>query len=153
MSFKPIPLPFALNELEPYISAETVDFHYNKHHTGYSVKLNNLVKDTSLATSTLEEILKHPENLEIPVFQSAAQIWNHDFLWQSLAPPSKSAAGPSDKLRELLVRDFGSLEAFKKKFSDLAIGHFGSGWVWLVLNNTTGKLDVIGTHDAENPLA
>ncbi|KAJ3098428.1 Superoxide dismutase [Phlyctochytrium planicorne] len=143
------PLPYALSALAPYISAETLEFHYGKHHAGYITKLNSLVEGTSLKSLSIEEILrKDRSTLPAGVYNSAAQAWNHTFYWKSMTTPAESAKGPSPKLKKLLTDSFGSEQAFRQKFSDVAAGHFGSGWAWLVQDNKTGLLKITETHDA-----
>lgn len=147
-------LPYDLNGLAPYISAETLDFHYNKHHKGYLTKLNAAAENTPLKDLSLEEIIlnkgKH-EHVSQAVYNSAAQTWNHTFYWSSMAPPSEGQSGhrePTGALKDAIVKDFGSYDAFKKKFSDVAAGHFASGWAWLVKEKGSGTLKIVDTHDA-----
>ncbi|KAJ3317468.1 Fibronectin type III and SPRY domain-containing protein 1 [Blyttiomyces sp. JEL0837] len=147
------PLPYALGALAPYISAETLDYHYNKHHASYVAKLNSLLQnDTKLRSlSILEIIRKDPKSLPAGVYNSAAQAWNHEFYWKSLTPPISVAAAtpvPSPRMNALITKSFGSYDAFKQKFSDVAAGHFGSGWAWLVQDKKTGLLKITETHDA-----
>ncbi|KAI8848673.1 iron-containing superoxide dismutase [Chytridium lagenaria] len=149
MVFALSPLPYALNALAPLISAETLDFHYNKHHAGYITKLNSIVEGTSLKSLSLEQILrKDRSTLPAGVYNSAAQAWNHSFYWKSLTTPTESAKGPSPRLKSLIERSFGSEQNFRKQFSDVAAGHFGSGWAWLVQDNSSGLLKVTDSHDA-----
>eukprot|EP00002_Diphylleia_rotans_P008755 TRINITY_DN18743_c0_g1_i1.p1 TRINITY_DN18743_c0_g1~~TRINITY_DN18743_c0_g1_i1.p1 ORF type:complete len:197 (-),score=22.80 TRINITY_DN18743_c0_g1_i1:290-880(-) len=141
------PLPYARDALAPHISAETLDFHYGKHHQTYVTNLNKLVDGTDLAAKSLEDLVKTAA--PGPVFNNAAQIWNHTFYWNSLKP--NGGGQPTGALLEAIVADFGSYEAFKEKFSAAATTHFGSGWAWLV-RNASGKLEVVSTHDAGCPL-
>ena len=140
-------LPYGEDGLSPHISKETVQYHYGKHHQTYVTNLNNFVsKQADLQGKSLEEILKTaPVG---PVFNNAAQVWNHNFYWLSLSP--NGGGKPHGKIAELIDRDFGSFDAFKEKFTAVATGHFASGWAWLVQND--GKLAVVDTHDAGNPL-
>jgi Fe-Mn family superoxide dismutase len=154
--YQPIPLPYPQDGLEPYISARTISFHYGKHHQGYADKLNGLVKGTNLAGKPLEEIvkatssvssLKDRENAQI--FNNAAQVWNHDFFWKSMRP--RGGGRPEGRLAELIKSSFGSFESFKKQFTEAALGQFGSGWAWLVMDG--GKLKVMTTANADTPIA
>jgi len=145
MKFELMQLPYAENALEPYISSETISYHYGKHHAGYVNKLNTLIEGTEFATQSLEEIIK---NATGGIFNNAAQVYNHNFYWNGLlASPTKA----TDALSTLITRDFGSMEAFKKQFLAAAAGLFGSGWAWLVLNKE-GKLVIVAYSNADNPL-
>lgn len=154
MPFTLPPLPYAQDALAPHISAETLDFHYNKHHAGYVTKLNGLVANSDLEKRKLDDIVaSDPKSLPAGVYNNAAQIWNHTFYWQSMAPPNAGGGGkPSGPLMAAIESSFGSYDAFVKLFSDTAAGHFGSGWAWLVLDGASGKLKIVDTHDAGNPL-
>eukprot|EP01125_Pyxidicula_operculata_P014804 TRINITY_DN497_c0_g1_i1.p1 TRINITY_DN497_c0_g1~~TRINITY_DN497_c0_g1_i1.p1 ORF type:complete len:192 (-),score=56.11 TRINITY_DN497_c0_g1_i1:236-811(-) len=145
MAFTLKELPWAKNALAPIISEETVEFHYGKHHAGYVTKLNGLVKDTPLASKTLEELVRTEKG---KIFNLAAQIWNHTFYWDSLIP---GGSAPSGALLEKINADFGSFDKFKQEMSDVANNHFGSGWAWLV-KKADGKLAVYSTSDAANPM-
>ena len=124
-----------------------MEFHYGKHHAGYVAKLNAAAeKDASLAQTSLDDLVLKASGV---TFNLAAQIWNHTFYWNCLSP--NGGGEPKGKIAELINRDFGSFAAFKTQFSDVAGGHFGSGWAWLV-QNESDKLEVVGTHDAANPL-
>ena len=139
------PLPFAEDALAPVISAETIRFHYGKHHRKYVDTANQLIGKEPLPARSLEELVRSSTG---KLFNNAAQAWNHDFYWQSLSPrPSQ----PGGALRGQLERDFGSYEAFVDRFSTAAIGQFGSGWAWLVQKD--GKLEVMTTPNAETPMA
>ncbi len=146
MSFKLPELPYAKDALEPHISAETLEYHYGKHHQTYVDKLNGLVEGTEFADKSLEDIISASSG---GLFNNAAQVWNHTFYWHCLSP--KGGGKPSGKLAELIDRDFGSFDDFEKKFTDTAIATFGSGWAWLV-QNPDGKLDVISTSNADTPI-
>ena len=152
MSYTLPPLPYALDALAPVISAETLDYHYNKHHAGYVTKLNALVlNNASLKDVSLDALLlKDRSTLPAGVYNCAAQTWNHTFYWKSLTAPKPAGTAnlPSEKLNGLIVKSFGSFDAFKKSFSDVAAGHFGSGWAWLVQDKATGLLKIVETHDA-----
>ncbi|ETO91236.1 MAG: superoxide dismutase [Candidatus Xenolissoclinum pacificiensis L6] len=152
MSITLMDLPYSEDALEPFISKKTVFFHYHKHHAGYVKNLNNLIKDTELQEKSLEEIILDAYQMpKQKIFNNAAQIWNHNMMWQSLSLPSTSGE-PSEQLTELIVRSFGSIESLKEKLHEAAIGHFGSGWVWLVLNKNTSKLEIMTTLNANTPL-
>jgi Fe-Mn family superoxide dismutase len=143
------PLPWKDDALDPVISPKTISFHYGKHHKAYIDNLNKLVEGKPYATMTLEEIVKASAKVEadMGVFNNAAQAWNHDFYWHSLAPNAKP---PEGKLLDKIKADFGSLDECKKKLLDAAKGQFGSGWAWLVLDG--GKLGVTKTANADNPI-
>ncbi len=147
MAFTLPDLPYAKDALEPHISAETLEYHYGKHHQTYVDKLNGLVeKDAGLAGKSLEDIIKSSSG---GVFNNAAQVWNHTFYWHCLSP--NGGGEPDGRLGELIQRDFGSFEEFKSRFTETAINTFGSGWAWLV-QNPDGKLDIVSTSNAETPL-
>ncbi|KAJ3330496.1 hypothetical protein HDU76_005525 [Blyttiomyces sp. JEL0837] len=127
--------------------------HYGKHHQAYVTKLNQLAAGTPLKDQSLDEIVAKGPSGGLPagVYNSAAQTWNHTFYWKSLTPVAQGAGPnnqPSDKLKALIEKSFGSFDAFKTKFSDSAAGHFGSGWAWLVQDKATGLLKIVDTHDA-----
>ncbi|KAJ3219187.1 hypothetical protein HDU67_002183 [Dinochytrium kinnereticum] len=154
MAYTLTALPYALDALAPAISAETLDFHYNKHHASYVTKLNTLVASSPLKDSSIEEIVKKDRStLPAGVYNSAAQAWNHSFYWESLAPLKENVHTPSERMAALITKSFGSYDAFKTKFTDAAAGHFGSGWAWLVQEKSTGLLKVIDTHDAVSALS
>ncbi|MDD5629734.1 MAG: superoxide dismutase [Elusimicrobia bacterium] len=140
-------LPFAKDALAPHISAETLEFHHGKHHRAYVDNLNKLLAGSPLAAETsLEEVVrKAPQG---PLFNNAAQVWNHTFYWNSLSP--KGGGEPKGRLAAELVKAFGSLAKFQEEFTAKAVGHFGSGWAWLVLRD--GKLSVETTPNAGTPL-
>ncbi len=139
------PLPYAMNALAPTLSQETLEYHYGKHHQAYVNNLNNLIKDTEFASLSLEEtILKSTGG----IFNNAAQVWNHTFYWHCLSPKSSEPSGP---LADALIKKFGSIEDFKKQFSQAAITVFGSGWAWLV-KNSDGSLEIVQTSNAGTPM-
>ncbi len=140
-------LPYAQDALEPHISANTLSFHYGKHHAGYIKKLNAAVEGTDLAGLSLEELIaKGPST---GVFNNAAQTYNHTFYWNSLSP--NGGGEPTGKVADAINGAFGSFEAFKAAFTSAAGTHFGSGWGWLV-KDADGNLSVTSTHDAGCPL-
>ncbi len=144
-------LPYGEDALEPIISARTISFHYGKHHAGYVNTLNKLVEGTSLAGRPLEQIVrfvaKDPKTRVI--FHNAAQVWNHNFYWPSMA--AKGGGEPAGKLQRSIESAFGSFKDFRSAFTKAAVGEFGSGWVWLVVNSE-GKLEICVTNDADTPL-
>ncbi|HIF9184207.1 TPA: superoxide dismutase [Fe] [Photobacterium damselae] len=146
MAFELPALPYAKDALEPHISAETIEYHYGKHHNTYVVKLNGLVKGTDLADKSLEEIIKSSAG---GVFNNAAQVWNHTFYWHCLSP--NAGGEPTGEVAEAINKAFGSFEAFKAQFTDSAVNNFGSGWTWLV-KNTDGTLAIMNTSNAGCPI-
>ena len=140
-------LPYAKDALAPHISAETLEFHYGKHHATYVTNLNKLIIGTEFANLPLEEIVKRASG---GIFNNAAQVWNHTFYWNCLAP--KAGGEPTGALAEAINLGFGSFAAFKEKFTATAVGTFGSGWAWLV-KNPDGSLALESTSNAANPLA
>ena len=147
MSFELPKLPYALDALEPHISKETLEYHYGKHHQTYVTNLNNLVKGTNLENKSLEELIKTTEG---GIFNNAAQVWNHTFYWNCLAPNAGGA--PTGKIAEAINKAFGSFEEFKKQFNDAAAKNFGSGWTWLV-KKADGSLAIVNTSNAATPVS
>ena len=139
-------LPWPKDALAPTISAETIEYHYGKHHKAYVDKLNALIEGTPLAKASLEEIVKTSEG---GVFNNAAQVWNHTFYWHCLAP--RAGGEPRGALGDALTSSFGSFGSFKEKFSNAAATLFGSGWTWLV-KNKAGALEIVQTQNAGCPL-
>jgi Fe-Mn family superoxide dismutase len=139
-------LPYAKNALEPHISAETIDFHYGKHHQTYVTNLNNLIQNTEFEKLSLEEIIMKSSG---GVFNNAAQVWNHTFYWNGLSP--KGGGQPKGPLADAIAKTFGSFDEFKQKFTQTAIGTFGSGWAWLV-KNKDGTLAIVSTSNAATPM-
>ncbi len=146
MAFELAPLPFSPSDFPGKISAETFEYHHGKHHRTYVDNLNKLVKDTAQEHQSLIEIIKNSSG---PIFNNAAQVWNHDFYWKSIDP--NGGKMPSGKLTELISKHFGSFAEFKTKFSQAAVGNFGSGWTWLV-QQADGSLAIVNTSNADNPL-
>ena len=141
------PLPYAEEALEPHISRETIQFHYGKHHQTYVNNLNNMVGGTEFEDSSLEEIIVNaPAG---PIFNNAAQVWNHTCYWNSMKPEGGGA--PGGALAEAIDKAFGSFDDFKKEFSARAAGNFGSGWTWLVKNGD-GTVSIENTSNAGCPL-
>lgn len=147
MSFELPKLPYALDALEPHISKETLEYHYGKHHQTYVTNLNNLVKGTDLESKSLEEIIKSTDG---GIFNNAAQVWNHTFYWNCLAPNAGGA--PTGKIADSINKAFGSFEEFKKQFNDAAAKNFGSGWTWLV-KKADGSVAIVNTSNAATPVS
>jgi Fe-Mn family superoxide dismutase len=144
MTIALIPLPYALDALEPHISSKTLEIHHGAHHKTYVDKLNAAIAGTDNEGKTVEEIAKAASG---PLFNNSAQTWNHGFYWYSLSP-EKTA--PSEALAAAITADFGSVDALLEALSNEAVNHFSNGWAWLVLDD--GKLKVISTHDADSAL-
>ena len=139
-------LPYAMDALEPYLSKETLDFHYGRHHKTYVDNLNKLLSGTTLENKSLEEIVL---NATDSIFNNAAQIYNHTFYWNCLSP--SGVGRPGRELLKAVNESFGNLEAFKEKFFLSSMSLFGSGWTWLVKDNI-GKLSIINTINANTPI-
>ncbi|WP_440904114.1 superoxide dismutase [Fe] [Catenovulum sp. SX2] len=146
MAFELPALPYAKDALEPHISAETIEYHYGKHHQTYVTKLNGLVEGTELANKSLEEIVKTSEG---GIFNNAAQIWNHTFYWNCLSP--NGGGEPTGKVADAINAAFGSFAEFKAQLNDKAVNNFGSSWTWLV-KNADGSLAIVNTSNAGTPL-
>lgn len=140
------PLPYAEDALAPYISLETIQYHYGKHHQAYVTNLNNLIPGTEFENMPLEEIVKKSSG---GIFNNAAQVWNHTFFCNSLSPNGGGA--PSGALGDAINAKWGSFDAFKEAFAKAAVGTFGSGWAWLV-KKADGSLDIVSTSNAATPL-
>jgi Fe-Mn family superoxide dismutase len=150
MAFELPPLPYDYDALDPYISARTLEFHHDKHHAGYVTNLNNLTKDTDLASKSLEEVIMASANdpAKGGIFNNAAQVWNHTFFWNCMK--SNGGGSPSGELADKINAAFGSLDQFKQEFKNAGATQFGSGYAWLVLDN--GDLKVVKTPNAVNPM-
>ncbi|KAH8741864.1 superoxide dismutase [Cryptosporidium ryanae] len=149
MSFILPSLPYDRAALEPVISAETLDYHHGKHHAGYVTKLNSLVKGTEFESET--DLMKVIMRSSGPIYNNACQVWNHTFYWNCLRSPVEGNA-PNSKLLNMINNSFGSLDSFKELFLSNALGHFGSGWIWLVIDpDNSGKLKIVQTHDGDYP--
>ncbi|MGL4227718.1 MAG: superoxide dismutase, partial [Tannerellaceae bacterium] len=146
MKFELPKLPYANNALEPVISEETINFHYGKHHQAYVNNLNNLIQGTKFENADLVTIIKESDG---PIFNNAAQVWNHTFYFNSFKPNGGGA--PKGKLAEAINATWGSFDNFKKEFNTASTGLFGSGWAWLV-KDKDGKLSIIKESNAGNPL-
>ncbi len=148
MAFELPPLPFDKSALEPHMSAETFDYHHGKHHKAYVDKVNGWIDEKGLAGLSLVEVIKKAKDTaDKGLFNNAAQIWNHTFFWNCLAPAGQK---PSGKLASLIEESFGSTDELLKKLAAEAVGHFASGWAWLVLDGD--KLAITSYHDADSPV-
>ncbi|MCB1051546.1 MAG: superoxide dismutase [Acidobacteria bacterium] len=141
-------LPYAENALDPVISANTMGFHFGKHHMGYFKKLTAKIQGTAMESQDLNAIISAAHGNDQGLFNLAAQTWNHSFYWQSMKP--NGGGMPPAALKAALEKSFGSLDAFKEQFSKTASSHFGSGWAWLVADGDS--LKVLSTSDAGTPL-
>ena len=139
-------LPYARDALQPHISAETIDYHYGKHHQAYVTNLNNLIKGTEHESADLETIIRNSSG---GLFNNAAQVWNHTFYWNCLKP--NGGGEPEGKLADAINAAFGSFATFKEEFTKTAVGTFGSGWAWLV-QRPDGTLGLVSTSNAATPL-
>ncbi|CAI0750846.1 superoxide dismutase [Fe] [Serratia liquefaciens] len=146
MSFELPALPYEKNALEPHISAETLEYHYGKHHNAYVVNLNNLLKGSEFEGLSLEAIIMASSG---GIFNNAAQVWNHTFYWHCLSP--QGGGEPQGKLAAAINQAFGSFTAFREQFSDAAVKNFGAGWTWLV-KKPDGSLAIVNTSNAATPL-
>jgi superoxide dismutase, Fe-Mn family len=151
MAFEQPALPYEFNALEPHMTAKTFEFHYGKHHATYVTNLNNLTKDSPMATMSLEEIIKATfgDASKAGIFNNAAQVWNHTFFWKSMKP--NGGGTPTGDLATQINVSFGSLDKFKEEFKAAATTQFGSGWAWLVKDGN--GLKITKTGNAENPIA
>jgi len=139
-------LPYAIDALAPHISQETLEFHHGKHHATYVAKLNAAIPGTEFEGKSLEDIIKTASG---PVFNNAAQIWNHTFYWNCLSP--NGGGEPTGALAEAINSTFGSFAEFQTAFNDKAVNNFGSSWTWLVKNND-GSLEIVNTSNAGTPM-
>lgn len=140
------PLPYEMNALEPHISAETLEYHYGKHHASYVTNLNKLIKGTEFESADLQDIIMKAKG---GIFNNAAQVWNHTFYWNGLSPDG--GGEPKGALAGAIDKSFGSFKDFKEKFSASAASNFGSGWTWLV-RNANGEIEIANTSNAGNPM-
>lgn len=146
MPFELPALPYAMDALEPVLTQETLSYHYGKHHQTYVNNLNQLVQGTAYESASLEEIILSAEG---PLFNNAAQIWNHTFYWNCLTP--NSTQKPEGDLAQAITKTFGSFESFKEQFTKAAVGAFGSAWAWLVMDEHS-QLKIITTSNAATPM-
>lgn len=151
MAFELPPLPYAKDALAPHISANTLDFHHGKHHNAYVTNLNNLTKDTPLASESLEGVIRAVagDASKVGVFNNAAQVWNHTFYWNCMKPGG--GGQPTAAVASALASAFGSFDKFKEEFKNACVTQFGSGWGWLVVAD--GGLKLTKTANADLPLA
>ncbi|MDV6319262.1 superoxide dismutase [Chromohalobacter sp. HP20-39] len=147
MAFELPALPYEKNALEPHISAETLEYHYGKHHQAYVDKLNELIQGSADESKSLEEIIQSASGV---MFNQAAQVWNHTFYWHCLSP--QGGGEPKGALGDAITATFGSFEQFKETFNAKAAGNFGSGWTWLI-KTADGGVDIRNTDDADCPIA
>ena len=149
MPFQLPDLPFDRNALDPVMSGETLDYHHGKHHKAYVDKLNGFIAEGKAKEASLVEVVRQAhQGGDKKVFNNAAQIWNHSFFWQCLAPAGSQQ--PTGKLKDLIEEGFGRTDALLAKLKDESVNHFSNGWSWLVLNR--GKLEVTSLHDADTPV-
>lgn len=146
MAFELPVLPYAKDALEPYISEKTIEYHYGKHHQAYVTNVNHLISGTEYENSTLEEIIRKADG---GIFNNGAQVWNHTFYFMQFSPDGCDE--PRDELKTAINKKFGSFEAFKENFTKAAATLFGSGWAWLVVDDS-GELEIVQTSNAGNPL-
>ena len=148
MAFTLAALPYAYEALEPHIDTLTMQIHHDKHHQAYVDNLNKAIAGTDNENKSLEELVKHAGSISPAVRNNGGGHWNHTFFWESLA--GNAGGKPSGKLAEAIDAAFGSLDAFKEKFSQAGMTRFGSGWAWLIIKD--GKLEVSSTPNQDNPL-
>jgi Fe-Mn family superoxide dismutase len=146
MAFTLPQLNYASDALAPYITKQTIDFHYAKHHQTYVINLNNLVPGTRFENASLEQIIREADGA---IFNNGAQVWNHTFYFESFSPSGQRE--PEGALADAILGTFGSFETFKEQFTKSAVTVFGSGWAWLV-KNANGKLEIVQESNAGNPL-
>lgn len=152
MAFERIALPYAKDALQPHIGADTMEFHYEKHHAAYTTNLNKALEGTEFASKSIEEILGNlnalPEDKRMAVRNNGGGFYNHNLFWLAMSP--NGGGEPTGELATAIDAAFGSFAAFKEKFSAAAVGRFGSGWAWLIVNN--GKLEVTSTLNQDTPI-
>lgn len=150
MAFELPPLPYPSNALEPYTSARTLEFHHGKHHQTYVTTLNKLVEGSPMERMSLEELIKatYKDESKAGVFNNAAQVWNHTFFWNCMKPNGGGA--PKGDIAQAIERDLGGIAKFDEEFKKAAVGQFGSGWAWLVIDK--GKLKITHTQNGVDPL-
>jgi Fe-Mn family superoxide dismutase len=151
MAFELPPLPFPKNALEPFTSAQTLEFHHGKHHQAYVTTLNGLIEGSPMERQSLEELIKstYKDEAKTAVFNNAAQVWNHTFFWTCMKPNGGGA--PKGDIAQAIERDLGGFAKFEDEFKKAAVGQFGSGWAWLVADK--GKLKITHTQNGVDPLA
>lgn len=149
MAFELKELPYAYDALEPYIDKETMELHHDKHHAGYTNKLNNAIKGTELENKTIEELLSNVSNYPVAVRNHGGGYYNHNIYWEIMSPDG--GGEPTGPLAEAINKTFGSFDKFKDEFSKAAAGRFGSGWAWLYLDENN-KLAICSTPNQDNPI-
>ena len=150
MAFTLPELPYAKDALAPIMSEETLTYHHDKHHNAYVVKTNSLVEEKGLGGKKLSDVIRHAKATnDKGLFNQSGQVWNHSFFWQCLAP--QGSTKPEGKLLSLIEESFGDVATMLNKLKDESVGHFASGWGWLILNN--GKLEITSLHDGDTPVA
>lgn len=143
-------LPYQFDGLEPLISKETLEYHYGKHHAAYVKNLNELIAESDLINRPIEDIIAKAD--PGPMFNNAAQAYNHTFYWYGMQPPTQDQANvPTGDIFAAINEAFGSFDKFKAEFTDIAVKHFGSGWAWL-LKTKDGRIEAKGMHDASTPI-
>jgi superoxide dismutase, Fe-Mn family len=154
MAFEKVALPYAKDALAPHVGADTMEVHYEKHHSGYTRKLNNAVEGTEFANKSIEEILADldavPEDIRTAVRNNGGGFYNHNIFWQVMSP--NGGGQPSGELGDAINAKFGSYDGFKEAFKAAATGQFGSGWAWLVVDGS-GNLEVVSTPNQDNPIS
>ena len=148
MAFELPNLPYDNSALEPHIDAATMEVHHDKHHAGYTSKLNDAIKGTDLENKSIEDILKNVSQQSGAVRNNGGGYYNHSLFWTIMSP--NGGGKPSGELAEAINSAFGSFDQFKEKFSGAAVGQFGSGWAWLIVKD--GKLQITSTPNQDNPL-
>jgi superoxide dismutase, Fe-Mn family len=150
MAFELAPLPFDKSALAPHMSAETMEFHHDKHHQAYVTKVNGWIEEKGLQGLSLIEVIKKAvATNDRGLFNNSGQVWNHNFFWKCLAP--EGSTQPSQQLAQLIDSGFGGKDAFLKKLGEEAVNHFASGWAWIVLEG--GQLKITSYHDGDSPVA
>ncbi|MEG1453518.1 superoxide dismutase [Brevundimonas sp.] len=149
MAFTLPPLPYAHDGLEPVIDANTMSFHYDKHHQTYVDNLNKAVETAGVAGQSYEELFAKMSTLPVAVRNNSGGVWNHTFFWNGMAPVGQGGE-PSAELVAAIDADLGGMEAFKEAFNNAGLGRFGSGWAWLIVQD--GKLKIVSTPNQDNPL-
>lgn len=149
MAFELPKLPYAYDALEPHIDARTMEIHYNKHHQGYTTKLNDAIQATDAADKSIEDILKNIDKYSGAVRNNGGGFYNHSLFWSVMSP--NGGGDPTGEIADAIKRDFGSFSEFKTQFSNAAATRFGSGWAWLC-KHEDGKLEVCSSPNQDNPL-
>jgi superoxide dismutase, Fe-Mn family len=149
-SFSQLPLPYAYAALEPYIDAQTMEIHYTKHHAAYVKNVNDAIAAENISVASADEFFATTSKLSVKARNNGGGAWNHNFFWQVMKPATESMNVPTGKVAEAINASFGSFDAFKEKFTQAGITRFGSGWAWLVVQDS--KLVIGSTSNQDNPL-